>query len=62
MAIRDEIEDMATTFGKCKEFMEADFNLGAGEDSVMSPPRRTAVASWTNYYQCIIEKLGQVGQ
>ena len=45
MVIGDEIEDIATTFGKCKEFMEADFNLGAVEDSVMSPPRCAAVAS-----------------
>ena len=28
MANGEDIEDMVTTFGKCKEFMEVDFNLG----------------------------------
>ena len=62
MAIEDDIDDMAATFGKIKEFMEVNFNLGTPENAVTSPPRCAAVNTWTNYYQHIINKPGQVLQ
>ena len=62
MAIEDDIEDMAATFGKIKEFMEMDFSLGESENLVTSPPRHVAVNTWTNYYWHIINKPGQVVQ
>ena len=62
MAIEDDIDDMAATFGKIKELMEVVFSLGTPENAGTSPPRRAAVNTWTNYYWHIINKLGQVLQ
>ena len=41
----ETLEDMAMKLEKCWEFIEADFQLGTEAESVMSPPRRAAVAS-----------------
>ena len=51
MAIDDDIDDMAATFGMTKEFMEVEFSLGATTNAVTSPPRKAALNIWTNYYQ-----------
>ena len=34
MAADEDIDDMAATFGKIKEFMEVDFTLGTAENAV----------------------------
>ena len=58
----ETLEDMAVTLGKCQEFIEADFRLRTEVGSVMSPPRRAAAASWTIFYQYIINIPSQIVQ
>ena len=62
MAADEDIDDMAATFGKIKEFMEEDFSLGMAENAVPSPPKKLALNTWTNYYRHLINKPGQVIQ
>ena len=62
MAPAEDFDDVAVTFGKIKEFMEVDFSLGTAENVTPSPPKKTALHTWTNYYRSLINKPSQVVQ
>ena len=60
----ENLDQMAETFSKIKEFMEVGgFTLGATEnDGAPSPPKKAALNTWTNYYRSLINRPGQVVQ
>ena len=58
----DTLEDVAVTLKKCREFIDADFLMGAETGSVMRPPCHAALASWTKYYRSIIKVTDQFVQ
>ena len=54
-------DDLVRTMEKAREFIECDFMLGAkGGESVMSPPRKQALATWQSFYHTTINGSGQI--
>ena len=55
------LDVIVRTMEKAREFMEYDFILGAeGGESVMSPPRKQALATWQSFYHTTINGPGQI--
>ena len=52
-ARNEELEKIAETFAKVKEFLEADeFTLWElPPNNMVTPTRRSALSSWKNYYK-----------
>ena len=51
----DPLDDVVRTMDKAREFIECDFMLGSeGGESVMSPPRKQALATWQSFYYTTI--------
>ena len=55
-----ELERIAETFAKVKDFLEAgEFNFGAKQlNEVTTPVRRLALSTWSNYYKGLVMKPG----
>ena len=59
-----ELDKIAETFAKVKEFLEAgEFTLGAMRpNEVTTPVRRLALSTWSNYYKSLVMKPGHTIQ
>ena len=59
-----ELDKIAETFAKVKEFLEAgEFTLRAmGPNEVTTPVRRLALSTWSNYYKSLVMKPGHTIQ
>ena len=59
----DALEDIAQTMGMARKFVESNFLLGSeGGESVMSRPRKQALATWQSFYHTTINGPGQIVQ
>ena len=59
----DTLEDIAQTMGKARDFVKCNFLIGAvGVATVMSPPRKQALATWQSFYHSTINVPGQIVQ
>ena len=56
----EELERIAETFAKVKDFLEADeFSFGPlPPNNVVTPTRRSALSTWKNYYKSLVMKPG----
>ena len=55
------LDVIVRTMEKAREFMEYDFILGGeGGESIMSPPRKQALATWQSFYHTTIIGPGQI--
>ena len=54
--------ELATSMAKAHAFAECNFQMGLaeGENTVMSPPRKKALATWQIYFNSTINPLAQV--
>ena len=54
--------ELATSMAQAHAFTECDFQMGSeeGETTVMSPPRKRALATWQTHYHLTINPTGQV--
>ena len=59
-----ELDGIAETFAKVKEFLEVTgFNFGGStRNAKESPTRKTSLSSWTNHYRSMVMKPGQIVQ
>ena len=59
-----ELDRIAETFAKVKEFLEAgEFNLRAMRpNEVATPVRKVALSTWSNYYKSLVMKPGHMIQ
>ena len=60
----EELERIAETFAKVKDFLEADeFTFGQlPPNNVETPTRKSALSSWKNYYKSLVMKPGHTLQ
>ena len=55
------LNNLADSMANALSFEECDFRLGLEEgQTVMSPPRKKALASWTIYYNSTINPCAQI--
>ena len=59
-----ELDRIAETFAKVKDFLEADeFSFGPlPPNQVVTPVRRSALSTWKNYYKSLVMKPGHTLQ
>ena len=59
-----ELDRIAETFAKVKEFLEADeFTLGdLPPNNLVTPTRKAALSSWKNYYKNLVMKTSHILQ
>ena len=59
-----ELDKIAETFAKVKDFLEAgEFNFGPlPPNQPVTPVRRSALSTWTNYYKSLVMKPGHTMQ
>ena len=59
-----ELNKIAETFAKVKDFLEAgEFNFGPQPPNQLTTPvRRLALSMWSNYYKSLVMKLGHTIQ
>ena len=60
MTIDNALFELANLMAQARSFAECDFKLGSEEDTVMSPPRKKALSSWTLYYNATIDPCAQI--
>ena len=60
----EELERIAETFAKVKDFLEAgEFTFGPGPpNQSVTPFRRSALSIWKNYYKSLVIKPGHTMQ
>ena len=60
----EELNRIAETFAKVKEFLEADdFTLGdLPPNNLVTPTRKAALSSWKNYYKNLVMKTSHILQ
>ena len=56
------IGELTTSMAQAHAFAKCDFQMGLveGKNTVMSPPRKKALASWTIYYNSTINLCAQI--
>ena len=61
MTINNALFELADSMAQARSFAESDFRLGLEEGTtMMSPPRKKALASWTLYYNATINPCAQI--
>ena len=55
-----ELGELASLMAKAREFAKRNFQMVSeeGETTVMSPPRKRALATWQTYYHTTINGTG----
>ena len=56
----DAFCELASSMAKDREFAKCDFQMGAEEETIMSPPHKRALATWQTYYHTTINGTGQI--
>ena len=61
MTVNDALFSLADSMAAAPSFAESNFRLGVDEkETVFSPPRKKALASWSLYYNSTINPCAQI--
>ena len=60
MTINNALFELADSMAQAWSYAESDFKLGSEAESVMIPPCKKALSSWTLYYNATINPCSQI--